>query len=247
MVDEEIGYPLESDEEVGRLSNQHEVIKDEMGKLVLAPIDLSRPLRILDSVWHTAYVQGCGSDKAYPGTWIFDLTAFTIPTQHDFVGTDIDPTHFPIEKSSQQSFFVKDINKPWPEEWKESFDLVHQRLVLNGAGHLQREAVDRLLALVKPGGWVQLMETTNHVPASNGPAMRSFDTLMTGVFSWMGSSLSLADDLPAWLQDAGFLDVEHRVVEMRLGRMNSNVHLAKKGTYSCIVAARWLSEFAKSK
>jgi len=45
-------YILESDDEVKRLTNQHDVIKDEMGPqgLVLAPIDLSgEPLRILDS------------------------------------------------------------------------------------------------------------------------------------------------------------------------------------------------------
>lgn len=44
-----IAYPLDNDEEVSRLSNQHDVLKDEMGELVLAPIDLSTPLRILDS------------------------------------------------------------------------------------------------------------------------------------------------------------------------------------------------------
>jgi hypothetical protein len=42
-------YVLESEEEISRLSNQHDVIKDEMGSLVLAPLDLSKPLRILDS------------------------------------------------------------------------------------------------------------------------------------------------------------------------------------------------------
>lgn len=37
-------------EELSRLSDQHKLIKDHMGKLVLAPIDLSvSGLRILDS------------------------------------------------------------------------------------------------------------------------------------------------------------------------------------------------------
>lgn len=44
------GYFLASDDEISRLSNQHNVIKDAMGGLLLAPIDLSaKPLRILDS------------------------------------------------------------------------------------------------------------------------------------------------------------------------------------------------------
>jgi hypothetical protein len=46
----DIGYFMASDDEISRLSNQHNVIKDAMGGLLLAPIDLSaKPLRILDS------------------------------------------------------------------------------------------------------------------------------------------------------------------------------------------------------
>lgn len=43
-------YVLESEDEISRLANQHDVIKDEMGGLVFAPINLTTaPLRILDS------------------------------------------------------------------------------------------------------------------------------------------------------------------------------------------------------
>jgi hypothetical protein len=43
-------YIMASDEESSRLANQHGVIKDAMGGLLLAPVDLSgSPLRILDS------------------------------------------------------------------------------------------------------------------------------------------------------------------------------------------------------
>jgi hypothetical protein len=49
MTTEEGNYILKS-KEASRLSNQHDVIKDEMGGLVLAPIDLpAHSLRILDS------------------------------------------------------------------------------------------------------------------------------------------------------------------------------------------------------
>lgn len=43
-------YPLANSDESTRLQNQHEVLKDEMGGLVLAPVDLvASSLRILDS------------------------------------------------------------------------------------------------------------------------------------------------------------------------------------------------------
>jgi SAM-dependent methyltransferase len=229
----EIGYPLESDEEIGRLSNQHDVIKDEMGQLVLAPIDLSAPLRILDS-------------GTADGTWIRDLSASTAPVQHTFVGTDVDPSNFPKEQSANQTYQVQDINKPWPGEWNESFDFVHQRLVLNAAGPAQQQAVQSVLALVKPGGWIQLLEATNEVPEQNGPAMRDLDALMKSVFNAVGSNLRLTDELPAWLKAAGLVDIEDRIVTMKLGAMNPDPELGKRGTYSSMVAARMLSEFAKS-
>jgi hypothetical protein len=57
-------YILESEDEVKRLTNQHDVIKDEMGsQLVLAPIDLSKePLRILDSATADGTCSLCAGD-----------------------------------------------------------------------------------------------------------------------------------------------------------------------------------------
>ena len=42
-------YIRDTQGELERLATQHYVIKDEMDKLILAPVDLSKPLRILDS------------------------------------------------------------------------------------------------------------------------------------------------------------------------------------------------------
>lgn len=53
---------------------------------------------------------------------------------------------------------VQDINKPWPESWNNTFDFVHQTLVLFQAGAKQRDAINSLAKLVKPGGYIELME-----------------------------------------------------------------------------------------
>lgn len=46
----EHAYPLSNDVGAKRLRNQHDVIKDAMGGLVLAPLDFAAsPLKILDS------------------------------------------------------------------------------------------------------------------------------------------------------------------------------------------------------
>ena len=43
-------YWMESEGERKRLASNHFIVKDEMGgKLVLAPVDFSRPVKVLDS------------------------------------------------------------------------------------------------------------------------------------------------------------------------------------------------------
>lgn len=142
---------------------------------------------------------------------------------------------------------MQDINKPWPEEWKESFDLVHQRLVLVGGGSAQQQVLGNLAALVKPGGWIQLIEATNELPDGTGPAFRNFVAVMQGVFVAMGSSVHLGNDLQGWLEAAGFENVENRILSLRLGAKNPDPKLAKQGVYSTTVAARGLATFGKSK
>ena len=50
MAEESKPYILDTDQELDRLAKQHELFKDAMRRLVLAPVDLSKgSLNILDS------------------------------------------------------------------------------------------------------------------------------------------------------------------------------------------------------
>ncbi|RYP49412.1 hypothetical protein DL768_004885 [Monosporascus sp. mg162] len=230
----EHAYPLENSEESSRLRNQHDVIKDAMGGLVLAPINLSAsPLRILDS-------------GTADGTWIRDLTAATAPVSHEFFGTDINPAEFPADSPANIAYQAQDINQPWPTEWEGQFDFVHQRLVLVGAGPKQKEALQSLGGLVKPGGWIQVIEATNKLPEGCGPVMHAFVELMNAVFETMGADLNLADRLPEWLEGAGFVDIQDRLISMKLGARNSDATLASRGVFSTSTAARGLAQFGKT-
>lgn len=190
------------------------------------------------------------------GTWIRDLAASTAPIEHQFVGTDIDASNFPANPHGQtnfpanpphgQTYFAQDINKPWPEEWKETFDFVHQRLALVGSGPAAQQAIGNLAALVKPGGWIQLIEATNDLPEETGPAMRNFVTIMKGVFSMFGASLSLGNDLPALVKTAGFENVQDRIAMLKLGAKNPKPRIAAQGIYSTGVAAAQLAKVASS-
>jgi hypothetical protein len=112
---------------------------------------------------------------------------------------------------------------------------------------MQKDIVTNLADMVKPGGWIQLIEATNDSLDSHGPAFSNFVTIIKGIYSTFHASLKLADELPVWLKDIGFEDVQYRDIDTKLGAANPNPQLAKQGVYSTTVAARGLVQFASSK
>ncbi|KAH8704452.1 hypothetical protein GQ44DRAFT_732403 [Phaeosphaeriaceae sp. PMI808] len=233
MANEQNTYFLKSEEEVSRLSNQHDIIKDGMNGLVLAPINLSKPLRVLDS-------------GTADGTWVCDFAASAAPIGHHIIGTDINGEDFPTDPPPNQTYQVQDINKSWPEDWRESFDFVHQRLTLAAGGSSQEGALRNLATLVKPGGWIQLIEPTNEAPEGSGPAFQNFVTAMQGVFSSMGSSTHVGNEVAGWLKAIGFEDVQDRLYHIKVGAANPNPKLAKQGVYSTTTSARGAASFGKT-
>jgi len=186
------------------------------------------------------------------GTWLRDIEAMSAPTQHQLYGTDINPAEFPSTDISSPSgtitYQTQDVNKPWPSDWTGKFDLVHQRLVLVAGGPRQKEVTLSLCNLVKPGGWIQLIEATNELPEEGcGPDMHTFVELINGIFVHMGADLGLTQHIPEWLEkDAGFVDVEFRDFDTRLGATNPEAELARRGVVSTSIAAKSLAAFGKS-
>lgn len=181
------------------------------------------------------------------GTWIRDLKASTAPVGHQFYGTDINANEFPTDVPPGTTYQAQDITRPWPKDWEGQFDLVHQRLVLIAAGAQQKEAVQSLGALVKPGGWIQLIEAPYDLPDGCGPELHAFNEVMKAVFAHMGGDLDLAQRLPEWLEQDGFVDVQYRDVVMKSGAQNPNPELARRSVFSMTTACKGLSQFAKSK
>jgi hypothetical protein len=181
------------------------------------------------------------------GTWIRDLALQYDTVPHEFVGIDIDASNWPKSPPEYQTYQVQDITKPWPAEWKERFDLVHQRLALAVGGPIQKHIVFSVGELVKPGGWIQLIEATNETLESHGPVFRTFVAMIKGTYAVFGSSFQLIQDFLLWLKEAGFVNVQHRDINTKLGAINPNPQLAKQGVYSTTVAARGLADFGSSK
>lgn len=212
--------------EKARLSGQHEVLVDAMGgisKAVVAPLDTSKSgLRILDS-------------GTADGRWILDLDNFLSPfgMKHTYVGTDIDSNLYPSSPPSNISFQNQSIREPFPEEWNGTFDLVHQRLVMAAAPPSTiLSVVERLMGLLKPGGWLQLMEAdttgSSEEIAGNGPALKEFLRYPPLLSQAGGMGPNLARDLADTLKKAGMKNVGEEKVPSMHGAKNQNPKLKEK-------------------
>ncbi|KIX00885.1 uncharacterized protein Z518_09950 [Rhinocladiella mackenziei CBS 650.93] len=190
--------------EIQRLAANHEVFTHGLGgKLTLTPLDLSKPgLKILDSA--------CAD-----GTWLRDLARHSPAAgTASYVGFDINPGMFQSEKPNNvgsMELVQQSILDPYPEAWKSSFDLVHQRLTM--AAWLSTPKVEilgRLVELAKPGtGYVELMEldpNTGTLP-DNVPKYRRFIELIGEVFDSIGFGRDTVNNMKTLLAQAGCADV----------------------------------------
>ncbi|KAK8915005.1 N-methyltransferase sirN [Metarhizium anisopliae] len=212
-------YHLEyHDEEVARLAAQHEVFLDAMGKLVFAPVDLGRNgLRILDS-------------GTADGRWLVDLRAYLRCKDNVLIGTDSVERMFPPTPPEGISLQVQRVDKPWPQSWLGSFDYVHQRLVLPGCEYCPAAtAVKNLCDLVKPGGWVEILEQ-DHNPPSPGAFERA-ESMIREIFTVNGFGYDYPLRIKKWLEDAGMQDVRQEVIDVPVGALNPNPEMAQKSTW----------------
>ncbi|KAL7948847.1 hypothetical protein V8C42DRAFT_312489 [Trichoderma barbatum] len=144
-------YPhIRQGAEAHRLRKQGALVADALGGLILCPLDTSRTgLRIIDSATADGHFL----------TLVRNQLAH--PESAELIGTDI-ATFPPLDMPDNITLAIQDILKPWPEKWEAHFDFVHQRAALAATGDMERavESVRRLIGLVKPGGWIQLVDGT---------------------------------------------------------------------------------------
>ncbi|KAI8632622.1 O-methyltransferase-domain-containing protein [Xylariaceae sp. FL1651] len=196
--------------EVHRLTMQHEWIKASMGSLIHCPINPKKEdMTILDS-------------GTADGLWLEDL-ATSLPASTKFVGTDIANHLFPVSTKAQITFRIQSISEPWPEEWYSSFDLVNQKLVLSACDPASaKRAVAELFALVKPGGWIQLLECDHSggftaTQSAANPATKRFGELVMRAMGASGKSGQYGVHLQQWLREAGAVDVIETQMDCPVG------------------------------
>ncbi|KAF1993581.1 hypothetical protein P154DRAFT_588988 [Amniculicola lignicola CBS 123094] len=174
------------------------------GGLVFAPIDsTSSNLAVLDSA-------------TGDGHWLGDL-ARKLKIGAKLVGADIASQNFiePEQLPANISLIEDNILDPWPVQYQEHFDLVHQRLVLMVCDDGKSvTAIQDLFATVKPGGWIQLHDGDMDT-IEDGEGHRAMEKLRTIL-------RSPGPKLKGWLEDAGAHDVQEKVLTTKCGKKSEN-------------------------
>ncbi|KAJ5160377.1 uncharacterized protein N7482_007381 [Penicillium canariense] len=148
------------------------------------------------------------------GIWLKDVSRElgTTATQCYYHGFDISPDQFP-KNPGNIDFSVHDITKPFPEEHRNRYDLVHVRLLVAAIEESEyKVAISNIYAILKPGGFLQWEEVDEETYTSNdNPVIweirRCFELSYKAEGKCFQASAKVHDECIA----AGFLDVERSV------------------------------------
>ncbi|KXN83955.1 Demethylmenaquinone methyltransferase [Leucoagaricus sp. SymC.cos] len=195
--------PADDSERV-RFDTQHKSITRGFNdKLVLSPVELQEGDKVLDS--------GAGSCS-----WLLDLAKKVSPTV-EFYASDIETRLFPVHPPKNVKLFEASATD-LPEEWTDSFQLIHQRLLMSAlTSNEWPVALNELFRVTKPGGWVELCEAS---PDIDSPSRSDHKALEAPELAYSTSDhvIQAAKLLPRWLSEAGFTDIHSVEGKYPLGK-----------------------------
>jgi SAM-dependent methyltransferase len=191
--------------EIDRLDVQHYALRAALGAHYLAPLE--HPAEILDV--------GCGT-----GQWAYDLCA-EFPAAL-VVGFDLQPS-----------------KRPWPPAFRcvrgnllqglpfadDRFDFVHQRALISGIPvDAWPSACRELVRVVRPGGWVELVECPPWFESAGPVTSRLCEMLqrllVTRGLDSTGGVVAALDD---HLGRSGLVDIEKQALDLRVGEWGGRV------------------------
>ncbi|KAM5467130.1 hypothetical protein MauCBS54593_005752 [Microsporum audouinii] len=200
-----------------RLRVQHEWIKGTAGGLIKAPLDLTaRGMKVLDSA--TA-----------DGFWIHDVRLI-LPEETEYVGFDIATELFPPPETLPPtvSLVPQSVTESFPPAWEGSFDLVNQRLLF---AFFQRQEINqivkRLVACLKPGGWIQFFEYDHYTMVTDPQATTYM--LFYKFAEQKVRNLNVKSDILAALKDAGCENIQSQCLEMVAGNAHADREQGMRG------------------
>lgn len=124
-----------------------------------------------------------------------------------FLGIDIADHLFPSNPPANTKFEKRNLRYKLPEEWSDTYSLIHQRLLLVALLNDEWPAViAEYFRVCKPGGYIQLSEIDGIVKQP-GKTTEIFLKMETQLFKAKGMDLAVSARLETLLKDAGFADI----------------------------------------
>jgi trans-aconitate methyltransferase len=191
-------YVFPNDEkELERMDIEHHNQSLQLGALHLAPIDT--PQHVLDV--------GTGT-----GVWAIDM-ADRYPSA-TVIGIDLSPVQATWVPPNAK-FEIDDFEEEWTFG-ADKFDLVHMRHLLSSVSDYVR-LYKQAFNAIKPGGWLEVNEVALSVFCDDGTFPE--DTASVKWAHWfdeacikIGRPVPKLEQYRQWLEQAGFVDVQERIL-----------------------------------
>lgn len=216
-IDHRISFVPIDDEEEERLEIQHRVFQRVFDdRLIFPPVP--RPRRVLD----------CGYGA---GSWAIEA-ALRYP-ECEVTGVDISSHMIPDDIPDNLWLQVDDLNRPFtfPSNW---FDLVHSRLLATGLNRSRWQSYFQdIKRVLKPGGWVQIVEIYFNVQSDNGSITEEH-----GLRQWSARFMRSLEDtkdlrvgtrLKMLMMGAGLVDVDTRMIPLPLSAWSADPRMREIG------------------
>ncbi|KAK1988427.1 methyltransferase domain-containing protein [Colletotrichum cereale] len=199
------------DQEQERLDLQHHIWRLLLGgNLYTAPLP---PSDHQDAVGMRILDLGTGT-----GIWAIDM-ADDFPTAHIY-GVDLSPIQ-PEWVPTNCKFHVDDYEDEWTYREDERFDYIHGR-ALSGTSSNWARFYDRVMAGLKPGGWVEMQEYDAWIFSDDDSFDRAvwtkeWVTKLDEASKLYGKQINVAKHHKQWMIEAGFEDVQELVYRIPIG------------------------------
>ncbi|KAL4987232.1 S-adenosyl-L-methionine-dependent methyltransferase [Aspergillus falconensis] len=203
-IDNKISFEPVDEDEAERLDLQHRIFSRVFdNRLIFPPIPRLR--RVLD----------CGYGT---GSWAIDVAEQN--PDCEVIGVDIYPFMIPDDTPENLWLQVDDLNRPFTFS-SNHFDLVHSRLLAAGINRSRWPSyIQDIKRVLKPGGWVQLVEIYFNVQSDNGSitenhALRQWSSQLMRSMEEI-KDLRVGTRLKTLLTAEGFREVDTKMIPLPL-------------------------------
>lgn len=105
--------------------------------------------------------------------------------------------------------------------------------------------VEKLAGMLKPAGWMQLIEMNTDPNPDNGPMFEQFIRILRELFATVGVGANFAKDIAGMMEKLGLKDVQSKELFVAHGAKIANENLREKSIASpCSAIAPILQVFS---